>query len=139
MTLSLVDAFRTFGAKPSNRMRGLSAIATDGSMVLNCSQTCFGHPARGVLRYEDRLSRQAVESKDNELLGQHLTLARDGDLPIRMIVTPLPAEKGGGGSRGGFRVRPDLTGKVVKFDGDHFIIDFTRPESLEATSAVGRR
>ena len=57
-------------------MRGLSAIATDGSMVLNCSQTCFGHPARGVLRYEDRLSRQAVESKDNELLGQHLTLAR---------------------------------------------------------------
>ena len=55
------------------------------------------------------------------------------------IVTPLPAEKSGGGSRGGFRVRPDLTGKVVKFDGDHFIIDFTRPESMEATSAVGRR
>jgi hypothetical protein len=92
-----------------------------------------------VLRYEDRLSRLAVESKDNDLLGQHLTLARDGDLPIRMIVTPLPAEKSGGGSRGGFRVRPDLTGKVVKFDGDHFIIDFTRPEPLEITSAVGRR
>ena len=32
---------------------------------------------------------------------------------------------------------PDLTGKVVKFDGDHFIIDFTRPEPLEATVPVG--
>jgi hypothetical protein len=139
MTLSLVDAFRTFGAKPSNRMRGLSAIAADGAMVLNCSQACFGHPSRGVLRYEDRLSRLATESKDHELLGQHLALARDGDLPIRMIVTPSPAEKSGGGSRGGFRVRPDLTGKVVKFDGDHFIIDFTRPEPLEAITAVARR
>ncbi|MGH8211549.1 MAG: hypothetical protein ACREU6_18525 [Steroidobacteraceae bacterium] len=140
MTLSLVDAFRTFGAKPSNRMRGLSAIATDGAMVLNCSQACFGHPCRGVLRYEDRLSRQSAESKDNELLGQHLTLARDGALPIRMIVTPLPNEKSGpSSSRGGFRVRPDLTGKVVKFDGDHFIIDFTRPEQLHEPASVARR
>src|SRR5258708_40318060 len=127
MTLSLVDAFRTFGAKPSNRMRGLSAIATDGSMVLNCSQTCFGHPARGVLRYEDRLSRQAVESKDNELLGQHLTLARDGDLPIRMIVTPLPAEKSGGGRRGGVPRRPPLAGRGVGFRRGHLLVDFHPP------------
>ena len=139
MTLSLVEAFRTFGAKPSNRMRGLSAIAPDGAMVLNCSQACFGHPCPGVLRYEDKLSRQPTENKDNELLGQHLTLARDGDLPIRMIVTPLPGEKRGSSSRGGFRVRPDLTGKIVSFDGDHFIIDFTRQDTMREPASVSRR
>jgi hypothetical protein len=32
-----------------------------------------------------------------------------------------------------------LTGKVVKFDGDHFIIDFTRPEEVETVTAVRRR
>ena len=42
MNLSLSDAFARFGAKPSNRLRGLSAMAADGALVLN---------------YEDRLSR----------------------------------------------------------------------------------
>src|ERR1700741_3186113 len=59
MNLSLSDAFAKFGAKPSNRLRGLSAMAADGALVLNCSLAYFGHPSRGVLRYEDRLSRQS--------------------------------------------------------------------------------
>lgn len=136
MNLSLIKAFGRFGAKPSNRLHGLSAIATDGAMVLNCSHAYFGHPSRGVLRYEDRLSREPAESKEMGLLGQHLTLARDGALPIRMV-TAVADEKTGTDSCG-FHVRPDLIGKVVKFDGDHFIIDFTRRE--EASAAVpGRR
>ncbi len=128
MNLALIDAFGRFGAKPSNRVRGLSAIAADGAMVLNCSKAYFGHPARGVLRYEDRLSRESADSKDNQLLGQHLTLARDGDLPVRMV-TSATDQNSDTGVRG-FHVRPDLIGKVVKFDGDHFIIDFTRREEL---------
>ncbi len=127
--LSLVDAFGRFGAKPATRMRGLSAIAIDGAMVLNCSPPYFGHPTRGVLRYEDRLSRDSNDYKGTELLGQHLALARDGELAIRMIVrTPVDA---GSNRRGtSFHVRRDLIGKLVKFDGDHFIVDFTRlPET----------
>src|SRR5882762_8535415 len=89
MNLSLVDAFGKFGAKPTNRLRSLSAIAEDGAMVLNCAQPQFGHPAKGVLRYEDKLSREAADSKLTELLGQHLALARDGELPIRMVVTSI--------------------------------------------------
>lgn len=136
MNLSLTDAFGKFGAKPSSRLHGRSAIATDGALVLNCSSVHFGHPTRGVLRYEDRLSREPVKSKDAGLLGQHLTLARDGALPIRMIVTAVAGEKTG--SR--CHVRPDLIGTVVKFDGDHFIIDFTRREELRQVAApVGRR
>ncbi len=135
MSLNLVDAFGRFGAKPVNRLRGLSAIAADGAMVLNCSKQYFGHPSRGVLRYEDRLSREAPESKENALLGQHLTLARDGALPVRMIVTSIAGDERGGRS---FHVRSDLIGKVVKFDGDHFIIDFTRAEELRAPVAPVR-
>ncbi len=123
--LSLADAFGKFGAKPASRMRGLSAIAADGAMVLNCSPPYFGHPAKGVLRYEDRLSRDSDDTKDAGLLSQHLALARDGELPVRLIVkTPMDA----GSNRHGrsFHVRRDLIGRLVKFDGDHFIVDFTR-------------
>jgi hypothetical protein len=139
MNLSLIDAFRAFGAQPSNRVRGVSAIAADGSMVLNCLQAYFGHPCRGVLRYEDRLSRESADSTDNKLLAQHLALARDGALPIRMVVTTsLANEKRGAGGRC-FHVRPDLTGKVVEFDGDHFIIDFTRREQSRVAAVSSRR
>jgi len=125
MNLTLTDAFGRFGAKPSNRFRGLSAMAADGALVLNCQQAYFAHPSRGVLRYEDKLSRESAESKDTQLLGQHLTLARDGALPVRMVVTSLVDERTGNSSRR-CHVRTDLIGKVVEFDGDRFVIDFTR-------------
>ena len=139
MNLSLVDAFGKFGAKPVNRLRGLSAIATDGSMVLSCTQSYFGHPSQGVLRYEDKLSRGGEEAKSgNELLGQHLTLARDGELPIRMVVMTSSVNASTSKVSKSFHVRPDLIGKVVKFDGDHYIIDFTRQQEI-AIAAPARR
>jgi hypothetical protein len=127
VNLSLVDAFGRFGAKPASRLKSLSAMAADGALVLNCSGAYFGHPSRGVLRYEDRLSREPGGAKDTGLLGQHLTMARDGALPVRMIVTSHAEEKGGTTSRT-CHVRPDLVGTVVEFDGDHFIVDFKRLE-----------
>lgn len=137
VNLSLVDAFGRFGATPGNRLRGLSAIAADGALVLSCSQQYFVHPSRGVLRYEDRLSREPEDSKDVALLGQHLTLARDGALPVRMVVA-LSADVKKGVARG-YHVRTDLIGKVVKFDGDHFMIDFTRREEVAQASAFSDR
>jgi hypothetical protein len=136
MHLSLVDAFRRFGSKPYNRAHALSAIATDGAMVLNCSPQYFGHPAQGVLRYEDRLSREVLRTRPAELLGQHLTLARDAALPVRMVVTSVASENKGTVSR---HVRGDLIGKVVMFDGDHFIVDFTRREETRRTAGAARR
>jgi hypothetical protein len=124
--MNLSDAFDRFRAKPSNRLSSLSAIAADGAMVLACTSTYFNHPTRGVLRYEDRLSREAPDSKENQLLGRHLTLARDGELPIRMVVVAALTNKSGGRT---FHVRPDLLGKLVKFDGDHYVVDFTRPDA----------
>jgi hypothetical protein len=137
MNLNLVDAFSRFGATPRNGVRGLSAIAADGAVVLNCSQQHFAHPSRGVLRYEDRLSREEQDSKDVALLGQHLTLARDGALPVRMVVA-FSSELRRGAARG-YHVRPDLIGRVVQFDGDLFQVDFTRPEQVVQAAISKRR
>jgi hypothetical protein len=60
-------------------------MAADGAPVLNCSLAYFGHPSRGVLRYQDRLSRRSPGCSDTELLGRHLTLAAAGALPNRMV------------------------------------------------------
>jgi hypothetical protein len=139
MNLTLIDAFSRFGATPSNRLRSLSAMGTDGAMVLNCSQQLFAHPSRGVLRYEDRLSREPGDAKDVGLLGQHLTLARDGALPVRMVVS-FPADAKRSATARGYHVRPDLVGKVVKFDGDHFIVDFMKAdEDVEQVTSTRRR
>lgn len=129
MNLSLVDAFARFGAKPANRLRALSAIATDGSLVLSCAHTLFGHPSQGVLRYEDKLSREGLENKDNQSLSLHLTQARDASLPVRMVVMTSAVNGATTKPARSFHVRPDLVGTIVKFDGDHYIIDFTRPEA----------
>jgi hypothetical protein len=136
MHLSLVEAFRQFGSEPYSRVRALSAMAADGAMVLNCSPAYFGHPAQGVLRYEDRLSREVPGGKCAELLSEHLTLARDASLPVRMVVTSVASEKQRTLSR---HVRSDLIGKVVKFDGDHFIVDFTRRVEARRATGVVRR
>lgn len=134
MNLTLIDAFSRFGAKPASRLSSLSAMAADGAMVLNCSPAHFGHPSRGILRYESRISAAQAESKVATSLSEHLTRAHDGGLPVRMIVTSPAREKTGRTS--GCHVRPDLIGKVVEFDGDRFVVDFTRPL---AALAAGRR
>ena len=136
MNLTLIDAFRRFGAKPASRLSSLSAMAADGAMVLNCLPAHFGHPARGILRYATSLSASDADSKVVTALSDHLTRARDASLPVRMVVTFPDGEKTGKG--GSYHVRPDLTGKIVEFDGDRFVIDFTRPQAA-SPPPTGRR
>ena len=136
MNLSLIDAFGRFGAKPASSLGSLSAMAADGAMVLNCLPAHFGHPARGILRYEARLSAAQADSKVVTALSEHLTRAHDGDLPVRMVVNFPEREKAG--KTGRYHVRPDLIGKVVEFDGDRFVVDFTRPQA-NAVLTTGRR
>lgn len=123
MSNSLINAFSQFGARPTNRLRSRSAIADDGALVLSCSSPNFRHPRPGVLRYEEALSREAIDRSSVALLGEHLTLARDGNLPVRMIVI---AEAGEGKPRYRIVARPDVIGRLVEFDGNRFIVDFTR-------------
>ncbi len=135
MSNSLVDAFAKFGATPKNRLRGRSAIADDGALVLSCSTPHFRRPGPGVLRYEDALSRNTRDRPSAALLGQHLVLARDGQLPVRMIVV---AESGEGKPRYNIYPRPDVVGRLIEFDGDRFIVDFTRL-AVEPPQSQGSR
>jgi hypothetical protein len=123
MSESLIAAFAHFGAKPKNRLRGRSAIADDGALVLSCLTPQFRHAGPGVLRYEDALSRDSSDRPGSTLLAEHLVLARDGQLPVRMIVVSKAVE---GKTRQSIYARPDVIGQLVEFDGDHFIVDFRR-------------
>ncbi len=124
--LSLQDAFAVFGAKPANRFHSVSAMAADGSeMILSCSAKRFTHPTRGILRYEDTLSRGDQQAAHARSLGEHLTQAREANLPIRMIVITEHQDAAGETTRA-IHVRVDLVGKVVEFDGERFVIDFVR-------------
>jgi hypothetical protein len=136
MNLTLVDAFSRFGAKPASRLGSLSGMAADGAMVLNCLPAHFGHPGPGVLRYETKLSTAQAAAKIVTALGEDLTRARDAGLPVRMVVTIQEREKAGNRACS-YHVRPDLIGKVVEFDGDRFVVDFTRPQAARLTA--GRR
>lgn len=137
--LNLVDAFAKYGGKPANRLHSLSAMAADGAMILGCVSTRFGHPAPGVLRYEDRLSRDPSHSGVSAALGTHLSLARDGGLPVRMVViiASKPSEEGMSGRE--IHIRSDLIGSVVEFDGDHYIVDFVRAAAAEPAKRPTRR
>lgn len=119
-----------------NRLRGRSAIADDGALVLSCSTTHFRRPGPGVLRYEDMLSRHSSDRPHVLLLGQHLALARDGQLPVRMVVI---AEAEEGKTRGNIYARPDVIGRLIEFDGDHFIVDFKRLVVDLKRPAAGRK
>jgi len=132
--LKLATAYARYGAKVARGHQALSAIAADGAMVLRCNAGNFGRPQRDVLRYEDTISTDQSGARRKTLLGQHLSLARDGALPVRLVIVTAPK----GPLPGIISVRPDLVGKVTEFDGDHFIVDFSRLAPLP-TKSSGRR
>jgi hypothetical protein len=128
VNLKLVDAFAKYGATPAHRLHSVSAMAPDGAMVLGCSAARFQHPSPGVLRYEDSVSSDPDRASEAAALGQHLTMARGDNLPVRMIVI-VEKQQAEGGTTREVHVRTDLIGKVIKFDGSHFIVDFVRSGS----------
>ncbi|MEO8307507.1 MAG: hypothetical protein ABI616_05655 [Pseudomonadota bacterium] len=120
--LSLEVAYGRYGAQITNKQRSLSAIAADGSLVLTCLSEKFSRPGAGILRYSGQLSQEGTSTRVAELAG-HLKTARDADASVRAVVITPPR----GIVRRVIHVRTDLVGKVVDFDGDAFVVDFTRP------------
>jgi len=133
--LILADAFARYGAKIPRGQPVLSAIASDGTVVISCQAPKFARTRRDVLRYEDTLSTDDSGTRHKVLLGQHLTLARDGDVPVHLVIVTPPK----GPSPRIISVRPDLVGKVTEFDGDHFVVDFSRIAPPPAKGGGRRR
>jgi hypothetical protein len=120
--LSLEVAYGRYGAQITNKQRSLSAVAADGSLVLTCQSEKFSRPGAGILRYSGQLSEEGTSTRVAEL-GAHLLSARDSDSSVRAVVITPPR----GIVRRVIHVRTDLIGKIVDFDGDAFVVDFTRP------------
>jgi hypothetical protein len=133
--LSLELAYARYGAKLTNRFRGLSALAEDGSLVLSCPAGRFSRPGAGVLRYSSQLSEETASAHEVRSLREHLGTALSGGGTVRSVF--ITAARGTDPRV--VHVRTDLIGKVVEFDGDTFKVDFTREQVEERAPARRRR
>jgi len=133
---NLSTAYASFGAKAVNGLRSLSAMAADGALVLTCEYPYFVRSVPGILRYQDSVSRSGDDHRGTRALREHLALARSSECAVRMVVVS-PARSGR--MARAVHVRNDLTGRVTDFDGDHFVVDFSRPAPPEPESATKRR
>lgn len=121
----IVKAFAHYGAVQRNPQWAVSA-QIEGAMVMSLWDQKF----KKRMRYEDHLSRWS--GPGNTLFREHLQLAIDKDLPIRLVMAytsnPEGVDRGENASqfKNRFAVRPELVGKVVYFNGDEFHIQFER-------------
>jgi hypothetical protein len=123
--LQMGEAFRRYGATLLNNRWAMSAIANDGSLVVSCWKGHF-KTVEGVMTYDDTLSSWGgTNAPGSNLLREHLTQAVRDHLPVRLVVAH-PAPEGSSRIADHFHVRPDLVGRAVIFDGDHFIFEFVR-------------
>jgi hypothetical protein len=128
--LGFAEAFSKYDAKLANPQWAVSAVAPDGAIVMSCWQHKLKLTADGSLMYSDTTARWSGPGK--RLLGDHLSQAKAGNLPVRLVVAiaddPAAVDAGGDASKIGktFDVRPDAIGRVVEYDGERFAIEFRR-------------
>lgn len=120
-TISIARAFASFGAEIAQQ-RSLSAVAADGSLVLVCQTGGFSRPGVGVLRYTAQLS--TAPQTRLAALRTHISEAHSAGTIVRLIIETLKTAQ----SSSRAHVRPDLVGKITGFDGNEYMVDFSRPE-----------
>ena len=132
--LNLTTAFNRYGAKLANPQWAVSAMNDRGELVVSC-WSHYLSSLSGKLVYRDRLSRWTGNSLGNKLLRGHLEDAMNNNLPVRLVQATTSnvelVESGGDASqaKNTFGVREDLVGRVVLFNGDEFIIEFTKAKN----------
>ena len=129
--LTLTKAFQHFGASPVNARWACSAIASDNSSFVMSGWDHILKPyANGRLCYEARLSSWKSRN-GRSLFRRHLEQALAHNLPVRLILatsSDIASVQAGEAcrTRKTFSVQDDLVGRVISFDGDHFIIEFQK-------------
>lgn len=127
--LTLTEAFAHYGATLRNVQWAVSDIA-NGHLVVSLWAHKFRKAVDGIMPYEDRLSRWS--GAGNSLFRQHLEQAYQDKLPVRAVIVraedPDAVDYGVDAStiKKSFSVRPELVGRVSKYDGDEFVIEFRR-------------
>ncbi len=127
--MTLTEAFAQYGAKLRNVQWAVSDIA-DGHLVASLWAHKFRKAVDGVMAYEDQLSRWS--GAGNSIFRQHLEQAVRDQLPVRVVIVraedPAAVDCGVDASliQKTFSIRPELLGRVSKYDGDQFAIEFRR-------------
>lgn len=130
--LSFTECFSKYNAILSNPNWAVSAQSTDKSIVISCWENYFSKPDKHTMRYSDTLSRWQGNALGNNLLREHLQLAKEQSLPIRLVIaTTKEIQQVDNGSDASkisktFHIKPEVIGSLVFFDGDQFIIDFCK-------------
>ena len=123
--LGRVDAFKHYGARLNNSRWAVFALAEDGALVISCWETYF-RTSNKILVYEDALSRWGDGNiAGRDLLRDHVERAQREDIAVRLVVAHSPQDDRRTAKY--FHIRPDLVGRVKEFDGDRFVIAFTKP------------
>ena len=127
----MTTAFNRYGTKLNNPNWAVSAISKSGELVISCWKHYLSNEG-GKLVYTDRLSRWASNKPGNNLLRGHLDAATKDQTNVRLVIAktdkPALVDSGEDASQAQntFGVREDLVGRIGSFDGDEFVIEFTK-------------
>ena len=137
--ITLLQAFATHNAKPGHR--GRSARTQDGSLVISCWYNNFKSRDADVLRYEEDLSRESGEV--GKALRAHLAEAKADECDVHPIIA-VPSSRGPAAAAAAptgasYYPRKDLVGRLAKFDGERFVIDFRRMETETELPPEGKK
>ncbi|MFT2157968.1 hypothetical protein [Pseudomonas putida] len=131
--LGYTEAFKRYDAVLDNPNWAVSAISSDGSLVISCWTHYFEKRQPDVLVYVDSLSRWKGYNKPGlNLLRKHLEHTASENVMVRLVMArtsdPAAVDLGGDASKlkNTFSVREDLIGKLITFDGDNFTIEFRK-------------
>ncbi len=134
---TLTEAFRKFGAEPTNKNWSVSAISASNELIVSCwNHKDYLFRSGDALVYRDQLSRWPG-SLGNDKLKEHLVDAWDRKLPVRLVQSspddPVTAkaliESGADASviKKHFHARTDLIGIFSVFDEhDKFVFEFRK-------------
>jgi hypothetical protein len=137
MNQTKTEAFAEFGAQTNNKLNEYSAIAEDGSIVLECWNQHVTLVPERVWRHQiDNLSTW-INAQGKNLMMKHLQLAIHEDRPIRLIIVRLKDNPnrdiaGMDASNEPKFIIPyrDRIGKVVELSPDKLVIDFRKVKHM---------
>ena len=130
--MTLTREFAGYGAQLRNPRWAVSAMSSDGALVLSCWRQYLTIPESGILRYTDAVSRWSEGNPvGSRLCIEHLQAACENNLPVRLVIATTEDEdsvnKGNASNlKVSFHSKKTHTGKVMEFDGDNLVIDFRK-------------
>jgi hypothetical protein len=124
------ESFRCFKAKQNNVQWSVSAISENNELVVSLWDQFFQKSDNGTNTYVDKVSRWS--GLGNKEFIRNLTLAHKEKLKVRAVVAksrrPDIVASGVAASSLGntFHPKRDWLGKITKWDGDNFEIEFSK-------------